>query len=79
MTTTLILQIDDTSKIDQILNLAKRLKVPFRFDTTPNIPAETDDSVVWNWEDCDNAAYELSLETFAEDWNSEADKVWDTV
>ena len=78
MTRTLILQIDDTSKFDQILNLAKRLKVPFRFDTSPPVSAETD-NVVWHWDDCEDAAYALSLEVFAEDWNSEADKVWDTV
>lgn len=78
MVKTLILQIDDATKFQQILNLAKRLKVPFRFDTSTNVLPETD-NIVWHWDDCENAAYELSLETFAEDWNSEADKVWDTV
>lgn len=78
MVKTLILQIDDATKFQQILNLAKRLKVPFRFDTPTNVLPETD-NIVWHWDNCENAAYELSLETFAEDWNSEAYKVWDTV
>jgi hypothetical protein len=78
MVTTLILQIEDATKFQQILNLAKRLKIPFRFDKAPSVANETD-NVVWHWDDCDNAAYELSLETFAEDWNSDADKIWDTI
>jgi hypothetical protein len=74
MTTRLILQFDDELKFQQILNLAKRLKVPFRFDALPSSPI-LPDNIVWHWDDCEIA--ELSLETFAEDWNSEADKVWD--
>ena len=35
------------------------------------------DNVVWYWDDCETA--ELSFETFAGDWNSGADIVWDTV
>ncbi len=74
MTTRLILQFDDDLKFQQILNLAKRLKVPFRFDALPVSPNQTDNTV-WHWDDCEIA--EISLETFAEDWNSDADKVWD--
>ena len=76
MTTRLIIQFDDEMKFQQILNLAKRLKVPFRFDFLTTKLPETD-NIVWHWDDCETA--ELSLETFADDWNSEADKVWDTV
>ena len=78
MATILILQIDDATKFQQIVNLAKRLKIPFRFDTVSSSLPETD-TIVWHWDDCDDAAYQLSLEAFAEDWNSDADKIWDNV
>ena len=75
MTTRLILQFDDDAKFQQILSLAKRLKVPFRFDSMLVVPQETD--VTWHWDDCETTG--LSLETFEDDWNSEADKVWDNI
>ena len=77
MTTTLVLQIDDSTKFRQILNLAKQLHVPFRYDTPQDEVSSETNTVVWDWDDADNASYALSIETFAEDWNSEADKVWD--
>lgn len=46
MQTTLILQYDDTAKIQQILNLAKQLKMQFQLvDTLPIRPSETDNGV----------------------------------
>ncbi len=74
--TTLIAHFDDATKLEKVIALFKSLKVPFQFK--PSDANETDD-IVWDWEGCDDAAYELSLEVFSDDWNSEADKVWDTV
>ena len=76
MTMQLILQIEDITKFQQILDLAKRLKVKFRYDAIATVPPQTD-NIVWHWDNCETG--ELALDAFADDWNSEADKVWDTV
>jgi hypothetical protein len=67
----------DRSVIDSILNLLRQQKVAFRIENRTSEPSLTDEDIVWDWDSCDNAAYQLSLPVWSKDWDSEADKVWD--
>ena len=68
----------DTDILAFIDRLRSRNK-PFKIEAHPESNPVDNDNVVWDWKDCDNAAYKLSLTSFVEDWDSEADKVWDTL
>ena len=68
----------DTDILAFIDRLRSRNK-PFKIEDNPESNPMDNDNIVWNWKDCDNASYKLSLTSFAEDWDSEADKVWDTL
>ena len=68
----------DTDILAFIDRLRSRNK-PFKIESHPESNPMDNDNVVWDWKGCENAAYKLSLTSFAEDWDSEADKVWDTL
>jgi hypothetical protein len=72
--TTIAFQFSDLIQLQQVLGLAKRLNIPFKLIESPNST-----EITWHWDDTQAATYELSLSAFAQDWESEADKIWDNV
>jgi hypothetical protein len=75
---TLILPYSESDS--DILAFIERLRSknkPFKIHANSNLQPANDAHIVWNWENADNAAYEMSLASWAEDWDSDADKVWD--
>ena len=78
MQQTLILPYSEAdTDIIAFINSLRRRKKPFIIQ--PTAPALNDENIVWNWDGCENADYQLSLTAWAKDWDSEADKVWDNL
>lgn len=75
MTTTLIAQVDDVTKLESILALFKRLQIPFKNMTAD---AVHDNDVLWNYPEPDLDWQAISVETLAKDsdWNSSFDDHW---
>jgi hypothetical protein len=67
----------ETTIIERILHLLRQEKVAFKIEKRASESSLNDDDIVWDWDGCDNAAYQLSLPVWSKDWDSEADKVWD--
>lgn len=67
----------ETTVIERILQLLRQEKVAFKVEKRASELSINDTDIVWDWDGCDNAAYQLSLPVWSKDWDSEADKVWD--
>jgi hypothetical protein len=67
----------ETTVIERILQLLRQEKVAFKIEKRASEPSINNADIVWDWDGCDNAAYQLSLPVWSKDWDSEADKVWD--
>ena len=67
----------ETTVIERILHLLRQEKVAFKIEKRASELLLNDADIVWNWDGCDDATYQLSLPVWSKDWDSEADKVWD--
>lgn len=75
MTTTLVAQVDDMAKLESVLALFKRLKIPFKNMTADGV---TTDAANWNFAELDLDWQSIGLKTLANDadWNSSFDDHW---
>jgi hypothetical protein len=67
----------ETTIIERILHLLRQEKVAFKIEKRASESPLNDADIAWDWESCDDSAYQLSLPVWSKDWESEADKVWD--
>ena len=73
----IVISFNDTSKIERVISVLQKLKIPFIVKETEKNDLE-DSDIIWDWKDIDEKAFsQISEPIFAKDWNNEADSVWD--
>lgn len=73
--TTLIAQFDDVTKLEKVIALFNRLKIPFK-----NVPSDTpnSDNIVWDWSDVDDVEFsKFAITQIADDWEHPDNDHWD--